>query len=155
MIVFTLLTSLGLVIAAYLALSRYERNYVNILMPFMLIGIPNFYLFELVYGVLVDFEGSTYAYVYTYATHAAGVLAKALAYIATPAVALPILIRTRRIVLPALPVLLLCCSLALYAPVLIEFADLITSPREIYSATRIGYGALFFLSTFVLYFAFI
>jgi hypothetical protein len=150
-----MLTSLGLVIAAYLALSRYERNYVNILMPFMLIGIPNFYLFELVYGVLLGFEGSTYAYVYTYVTHAAGVLAKTLAYIATPAVVLPLLIRLRRFVVPAVPVLLLLCSLALYAPVLIEFRDLITSPREIYAATRIGYGALFFVSTCVLYFAFI
>jgi hypothetical protein len=155
MIVFTLLTSLGVVIAAYLALSRYERNYVNILMPFMLIGIANFYLFELAYGMLLGFEGSTYAYVYTYVTHAAGVLAKVLAYIATPAIVLPILIRTRRITVPLMPVLLLLCSLALYAPVLIEFAEFITSPREIYAATRIGYGALFFLSTFVLYFAFI
>lgn len=155
MIVLALLTSLGVVIAAYLALSRYERNYVNILLPFMLLGIPNFYLFELVYGLLLGFEGSTYAYVYTYATHATGVVAKALAYIATPAVVLPLLIRTRRIVVPMVPVLLLLCSLALYAPVLIEFADLIASPREIYSATRVGYGALFFVSTCVLYFAFI
>lgn len=155
MVIFALLASLAVVIGAYLFLSRYERNYVNILVPFMLLGIPNFYLFELLYGIAFSFEGSTAAYIYTYATHAMGVLAKVFAYIVTPAAFVPLFIKLRRLRLPFAPSIFLIASIALYLPILIEFSDRLLSPREIYAATRIGYGVEFFLSTFVLYFALI
>lgn len=155
MIILALLSSLAVVIGAYLFLSRYERNYVNILVPFMLLGIPNYYLFELLYGTVFSFEGSTRAYVYTYATHALGVLAKVFAYVIMPATFVPLFIKIRRVRLPLAPAVFLAAAIALYAPILIEFSDLLWSPREIYAATRIGYGIEFFISTFILYFALI
>jgi hypothetical protein len=150
-----ILASLLVVVTTYLLLSRREGNYINILFPFILINVPAYFLFELVFLVVLEAEGSVYAYFYCYATYAAGVVAVAVAYTAMPGRWVPIFVKLPRLRIPGVPWLILLMGGALYAPVLIEYSHLIFQPREIYMATRTGFGIQFFLSTFLAYFALI
>jgi hypothetical protein len=64
-------------------------------------------------------------------------------------------VRVPRLYIPGLPFVLLFAAFALYSPILIEHSDLITSPRQIYVVTRVGYGLESFLSTLCVYIGFI
>jgi oligosaccharide repeat unit polymerase len=54
-----------------------------------------------------------------------------------------------------MPFAFLLLAIALYSPVIIEHPTLLTSPRDIYIVTRVGYGIESFLSTLCVYIGFI
>src|SRR5439155_18071100 len=60
--------SLIVAIGTYLAVSLREGTFANILTPSAILTIPAFYLLPLVYVHLFQAEGSSYGYVYIYAT---------------------------------------------------------------------------------------
>jgi hypothetical protein len=148
-------TSLALIVAIYFAFSRRYGSYVNVLTPFMLLGVPSYYILEGFNLALLGYRGSVFAYVYIYATYAVGLLARAVGYLVVPARYVPAFIRLPSLRIAGLPYLLLAVAFALYAPILIAHSDLLSSPREIYEVTRIGYGIQSFLSTFIVYIGFI
>ena len=145
--------SLTAVLGAYGFVSHRERNYLNVLTPSLLINIPAFYLFPLVYNNLFGMEASTYSYIYVYTTLA--VESIVFAYVYTRG-------RTRPIRLPsaygynhfgsmAFASLGLACLL--FLPVLIEFREFIFDPRRIYEETRTGFGASYYTSSACAYLA--
>ena len=150
-----ILSSLAIVAAVYLILSWRERNYINVLTPFILVNVPAFYLLELVYQAIADVDGSVYAYLFCYSAYALGFIATAVGYLIFPARRLPIMLRLPRLRIPFIAFALLLCGVLLYLPVLIEHPQAILSPREIYTVTRTGFGVQFFLSTFLVYLSFI
>jgi hypothetical protein len=147
--------SLAIVLLVYLLFSRRTQNYVNVLTPFLLVSVPAYFVLELVNIYVRGYDGSRYAYVYIYATYTIGVIAKAVGFLAAPRLGVSLLMRMPRIRLPGLPYLLLILAFVLYAPVLIEHRELLTSPREIYALTRVGYGLESILSTFCINVGFI
>jgi oligosaccharide repeat unit polymerase len=150
-----LVISLLIIAGMYVALSRQIDNFVNILTPFLLLSVPAYFIFEFIYLFLFNYSGSRFAYLYVYATYTAGVVAKTIGYLAAPSQSVPLLFRLPRIRLRGIAFIFLGLAFALYLPVLIEYADLLTSPREIYALTRSGYGLESFLSTFCIYVGFI
>jgi O-antigen polymerase len=139
----------------YLALSRRSNNFVNVLTPFLLIGFPAYFIFEFIYLLFFQYSGSRFAYSYIYATYTAGVVVKAIGYLAAPTHPMPLLFKLPRIRLKGIAYVFLALAFALYLPVLIEYSSLLASPREIYALTRTGYGLESFLSTFCIYVGFI
>jgi hypothetical protein len=150
-----ILSSLSIVLLAYLYLSWHEGNFVNILMPVLLFTVPAWYVLEFLFGSAFGFEGSDYAYFYCYLTYAFGVLATVAGYVLMPARSLSIFIKVPRLRIPAAPYWILTFATVLYAEVLVQFPQLIRYPRQIYEQTRSGFGLQFFLSAFAVYFGFI
>jgi hypothetical protein len=142
-----ILLSLAIVVIAYLYLSRREAV--------LLFGIPAWYLLVLVYGSVFGYDASTYAYFYCYLTYALGVLGTLGGYLMMPARFLPIFVKIPYLRIPGAPFIVLGLGVALYAPILIKFPDLIFSPRQIYELTRSGFGIQFYLSAFAVYFGLI
>jgi hypothetical protein len=138
---------------AYVVLSRREGTYLNILLPSLLIGVPAYYLFPLVYTRLFGTECSRYACFYIYVTLAVETIVFVYVYIRT---------QDRVVRLPGLSsyanfgfVSVLCISAAvfLYLPVILQFREFIFDPRQIYVQTRTGFGALAFVSSTLAYIA--
>jgi hypothetical protein len=150
-----ILSSLFVVLLAYLYLSWHDGNFVNILMPVMLFSVPAWYVLEFIYGSAFGFEGSDYAYFYCYLTYAFGVLATVAGYVLMPPKLFSFFIKVPRLKIPAAPYLILAFATILYGEVLVQFPELIMLPRQIYEKTRSGFGPQFFLSAFGVYFAFI
>ena len=150
-----ILSSLAVVILTYLYISLREHNYVNVLTPFVLLGVPSWYLLELAYGALAGFDGSVFAYFYCYLTYAMGVVGTAVGYLVTPAKPLSIFVKFPKVRVPGLAFIFLGFALLLYAPILIRFPHLLVSPRQIYELTRSGFGIQFFLSSFAVYLGFV
>jgi hypothetical protein len=147
--------SLAIVLFVYLLFSRRTRNYINVLTPFLLVSVPAYFVLELVNIFVRGYGGSRFAYVYIYVTYTMGVVAMAVGYLAAPRLGVSLLLRMPRIRIPGLPYVLLILAFALYAPVLVEHRELLTSPREIYALTRVGYGLESILSTFCINVGFI
>jgi hypothetical protein len=147
--------SLLIIAAMYLFLSRRSGNFVNVLTPFLFLSVPAYFIFEFVYLLVFKYSGSRFAYSYVYVTYTAGVVAKTIGYLAAPSRAVPLLVQMPKIRLPGVAYIFLGLAFALYLPVLIEYASLLASPREIYALTRTGYGLESFLSTFCIYVGFI
>ncbi len=150
-----ILVSLAIVVVAYLYLSRREDNFVNILTPVLLFGIPAWYLLVLLYGSVLGYDASNYAYFYCYLTYALGVLGTLAGYLMMPARFLPIFVKVPYLRIPGAPFIVLGLAVILYAPILIRFPYLIFSPRQIYELTRSGFGIQFYLSAFAVYFGLI
>jgi hypothetical protein len=138
---------------AYVVLSRREGTYVNILLPSLLIGVPAYYLFPLIYTRLFGAECTRYACLYIYVTLAVETIVFVYVYIRT---------RDRVVRLPGVSsyanfglVSLLCISAGvfLYLPVILQFREFIFDPRQIYVQTRTGFGALAFVSSTLAYIA--
>ena len=153
--ILVLSVSLLVVGIAYFALARRTGNFLNILTPFLLLSVPAYFLLEFVFLLTFKYSGSKFAYFFIYATYTSGVLAKTIGFLAAPTSRVAILLRMPRLRVPGMPYFFLGLAFALYVPVLIEYADLLASPREIYSLTRTGYGVQSFLSTFCIYIGFI
>jgi hypothetical protein len=152
---FVLIIGMSVIGATYAFLSIRTGNFVNALTPFLLLGLPAYFLLEFLWLSISAYGGSRFAYTYVYVTYTAGVIAKAVGYLAAPARGFTVLLRVPKLRLPGLPQLFLILAFALYLPVLIEYRDLLGSPREIYALTRTGYGVQSFLSTFCIYVGFI
>ena len=148
--------SLLCVVATYTYASLREGSFVNIFTPTLAVVVPADYLLEAYNLTLHGPSGSVFAHVLMYGCHAASFAAFTFAYLwsSTPTLRLPFtapLGAGSRFA----PYLVLLAAIALYSPVLIEFRDVISTPRRIYELTRTGYGLYFFLSTTLTYLALI
>src|ERR1700730_5147680 len=151
-----LLVGLTVIAITYIEVSRRTGSYVNVLTPFLLLNVPIYFVLEFITNVFVfNYSGSVFAYVYIYATYTLGVVAKALGYLVFPSRVLPIFLKTPRIAFRGMPFAFLVLAIALYSPVIFEHPTLLTSPRDIYIVTRVGYGIESFLSTLCVYIGFI
>ena len=152
----SLITSLVLVISAYLYVSAREGSYINVLTPMYVIMIPTEYLLDLYHVIVFGPDASGFAYAMSYSGYALYTVSLALAYT---------LLKVPRFTLPfdkparqgskSVAYLVLGGAIALYLPVLIKFRHDLTDPREIYVHTRVGYGQYFLFSIAFLYLAFI
>jgi len=148
-----LIVSLAVFVRAYLFVCKREGSYINILTPSFIISVPAYYLLPLVYTAWFGTEASPYAYIYIYVTLA--VESVVFAYFYTRP-------RTAIFRLPfayahnnfgRLGLAFLAFAMLLYAPVLLQFSDLILDPRRIYELTRTGFGANFYISSSLAYLA--
>lgn len=153
--IFALLVSLLAVLVAYSFLSWREGNFVNVLFPFVVFQVPAYYIAELVFLLLSVPRGSVFAYAICFGMYATGAVATVVGYMVAPGRWIPLLVTLPKIRIPGVQWLLLGLAYLVYLPILVEFSHLIFTPREIYSATRSGYGIPFFLSTFMAYVALI
>ncbi len=155
MIEATICGSLVILIIFYLYFSRRERSFINVLTPSVLILVPTSYVLELVHIYYFGYSGDEVWYLYCYLTYAVSIVAFGLAYLLTPQykVKLPF-VRSRRDRW-LIPYLFLAGAVLLYLPIIWEYRDLLSTPREIYTRTRSGYGPLFFLSATSAYLGFI
>lgn len=142
-------------IACYFYYCRSQKSYVNALTPGFIIGLPSYYILDLLYIYYNGSSASVVAYWFVY-------LAYALCSITTVFVLIRIKVpkaliesRPQDCHVKYSPYLLLIVSLLLYLPILLEFKEYITNPREIYYLTRTGYGLNSFVSTMVANIAFI
>jgi hypothetical protein len=151
----TIVGSLGATLAAYLVLSRHEGNYLNVLLPSLVIGVPAYYLLPLLYVHLFGADASPYAYLYVYGTFAAENAAFVFAYVRTG---------DRKVRLPStfgygnftgLAWIFIILAIAIYLPVLVQFREFLLDPREIYRQTRTGFGIQFYFSSVLAYLAII
>jgi len=146
---------LAVVVLTYVLFSMRVGNFINVLTPFLLFEIPAHYVLELVYIALFGRSGSDYAYFYCYATYTLGIVATAAGYLGMTARPVSLVLAAPTLRVRGLPVFFLLVGAALYAPVLLAYPNLLTSPREIYSLTRTGFGIYFFLSSFAVYVGYI
>lgn len=149
----TSLLSLAATLGAYGFVSYRERNYLNVLTPSLLVNVPAFYVFQLVYNNLFGMEASAYSYIYVYATLA--VESVVFAYVYTRP-------RTKPIRLPfaygynhfgAMAFACIGLAFVLFLPLLIEFKEYIFDPRRIYEETRTGFGVSYYTSSVCAYLA--
>lgn len=138
--------SLGVSLVAYWLVARREHSFLNILTPDYLIAIPATYILPAIYLHLFGQEGSTFAFVYVYATMAVENLTFALVYLrrSGKTIALPFTFSYRNFL--ALAIFFLVLSFLVYLPILMQFPDFLLDPRQIYTHTRVGYGSYFFVS---------
>jgi hypothetical protein len=145
------LLSLGLVVGAYVFVSRREKSYINLLTPIFLIDVPVSYLLPLLYLNWFGVEASSYAYIYVYATKAVESWVFAYAYTRSG---------TRPIRLPftygyanfgGLALFGVSAAVLAYLPILIQFRQDLLNPRRIYEQTRIGFGVNFYISSTLAY----
>jgi hypothetical protein len=138
--------SLAASLAAYWLVARREHSFLNIMTPDYLVAIPATYILPIIYVHLFGQEGSTFAFVYVYATMAVENLVFALVYIrrSNKTIALPFRFSYRNF-LP-LAIVFLVLAFLLYLPILMQFPELLLDPRQIYAHTRVGYGSYFFVS---------
>jgi hypothetical protein len=135
----------------YIVFSRREKSYINILTPYLMVGIPALYLFPLIYLNSFGVETSTYSYFWVFATLAVETLAFAYAYIKSGAKVVRLwgLSSYSNFRLGAF--LCLITGVLLYVPVLIQFREFIFDPRQIYMQTRTGFGFQAFVSSTLAY----
>jgi hypothetical protein len=142
-----LVSSLVLVVGAYVFVSRREKTYINLLTPTFLLDIPIYYVLPLLFLNWFGVEASSYAYIYVYATKAVESWVFAYAYTRS---------RTRAIRLPftygfanfgVLALFSASAALLAYLPILIQFRQDLLNPRRIYEQTRIGFGVYFYISS--------
>ncbi|HTU42943.1 MAG TPA: hypothetical protein VMF10_14640 [Candidatus Aquilonibacter sp.] len=138
--------SLGVSLLAYWLVARREHSFLNILTPDYLVAIPATYILPAIYVHLFGQEGSTFAFVYVYATMAVENLTFALVYLrrSNKTIALPFTFSYRNF-LP-LAIFFLVIAFLVYLPILLQFPEFLLDPRQIYAHTRVGYGGYFFVS---------
>jgi oligosaccharide repeat unit polymerase len=138
--------SLVVSLAAYGLVARREHSFLNILTPDYLLAIPATYILPVIYVHLFGQEGSTFAFVYVFATMAVENLIFALVYTrrSNKTIVLPFSFSYRNFL--SLAILLLVFAFVVYLPILMQFPDLLLDPRQIYARTRVGYGGYFFVS---------
>ena len=138
--------ALAVSLLAYWVVARHEHSFLNILTPDYLVAIPATYVLPLIYVHLFGQEGSTFAFVYVYATMAVESLVFAFVYTrrSKKIIALPFAFSYRNF-LP-LAIFFLVLAFLVYLPILLQFPEFLLDPRQIYTRTRVGYGGYFFVS---------
>ncbi len=146
-----ILTSLAIQFFSYWLVARHEQSFLNILTPGYLIAIPATYILPAAYDHLFGTEGSSFAFIYVYATMAVQGLVFALMYVrpSKKKLKLPFGFAHRNFALLATVFLVL--AFLLYLPILLEFPEFLLDPRQIYTYTRVGYGGTFFVSSMLAY----
>lgn len=154
MITFIILISLISLLTLYLIVSKIDKTYFNFLTPSFIIFIPSNYIFELLYLYYYPAEYKTISYFFTYLTYVLYFSSIVFGYIIFnfPQTPTP---QTQKKITTLLPYIILSISIVVYLPIIINFKDIILSPREIYRETRSGYGLFYFISTTLTYLAFI
>ena len=149
-----ILSSLAVVIAAYIMIVVKDKSFFHILTPIYFTFVPGYYLLELVHMHYFGYSAQSSTYLYCYATYGLTFLFLALVYTRFPAiqVKLPFNVNSD---IKYLPYLFFSLAVLLYLPILIEYRELILTPRAIYAKTRVGYGHLYFTSTAFAYLAYI
>lgn len=138
----------------YLLVSRNSNNWINILTPSFLVHVPAFYVLELFRIYELGVGGSFLAYLTCYLLYFSGVSGIAFGYVSfRPKRFYEIFPYPTLNLIPVKSWFFLVLGAVLYAPVLVEYVDLLLQPRLIYEKTRIGYGPSFFLSTVCVYVA--
>jgi hypothetical protein len=146
-----LLISLMASSGAYILVSRRDGSYLNILTPAFLIGIPAYYLLQLVSTHLFGNDASPYAYAYVYATLATENIAFACAYVRPPRNLVKLPFRFSYSNFGSLSLVFLAIALLMFAPIVLEFREYILDPRQIYEHTRVGFGFTFYVSSTLAY----
>jgi len=144
-----LIISVSLILAlfVYLYFCIKTKLYINILTPIFIITIPSRYLLELGYLLINPQTGTDYGYLMVYLLYTLELTGLVIGYQVIKKNVIVKLIRTTSIP-SGLAWMILLISFAIYLPVLFEFSEFITHPREIYTTTRTGYGLNFFGSLF-------
>lgn len=145
--------SFSIVLVSYWAVARRDNSFINFMLPSLLTFLPANYLLQWGYMLLYGQDASNFAYTYCYLTYAAMFSAAAWGYCKGPIVKVSFQGSCANIGSKAWA--LMGAAWALYMPVLYEFRDYISNPREIYTRTRTGYGVSFFGSALLLNVAFI
>ncbi|CAN7245351.1 hypothetical protein [Massilia sp. LjRoot122] len=117
----------------------------------LVLSVPTLYLAEIGYLSFFQATGSDLGYFIIYFTYLSSALAFAAGYlyIRTPRAMLSIDTSVRSSYV--LMLLFLLGGVALYWPIMKEFADDLFNPRRIYVATRSGYGLSYFGSMLLCY----
>ena len=136
---------------AYILVSRRDGSYLNILTPAFLIGIPAYYLLQLVSTHLFGNDASPYAYTYVYATLATENIAFAYAYVRSPRNLVRLPFRFSYSNFGSLSLAFLAIALLMFVPIVLEFREYIFDPRQIYEHTRVGFGFNFYVSSTLAY----
>jgi hypothetical protein len=153
--VVAILGSLLLVLIAYAVVAFKERSVINPLTPMYVMGIPAFFLIELLHIHYNGYSANNAAYLVCYGGYALHFVAIAVAYTVWT---------SRPVRLPFAPIQgsigrapywLLLLAILVYLPVLLEFHDWLATPRLIYEHTRSGYGHYFFVSSMFTFLAWI
>jgi len=154
MIELIILASLGVALAAYALVAVKDKSSFNVFTPVYLTFIPGYYLLELVHIHIFGYSGRPSTYLFCYATYGLLFLFLALAYTRFPSYHLRLPFNVRHEI-RYLPYVAFVLAVLAYLPILIEYRDLILSPRVIYARTRVGYGHMYFTSTALVYLAYI
>lgn len=147
------LASLAVLVFAYFHVSMLDGSLVNVLTPAYAVFVPTNYLVEAIILFTSEPAGSTYAYFLSFSSYAVMYLMIAVGY--------SLKVRTVRLPMSAGATLgsswiawaLLGLAILFYAPVLVEFRNILLEPRRIYEQTRSGYGLYFFTSTMLCHLA--
>jgi hypothetical protein len=142
-------------IACYLYYGRSQKSYVNALTPVFLIGVPSLYILELLYIYYNGSSATVEAYWFVYLAYALSSVITAFVLIRVKVPKILTEYRPPAYDVKYAPYMLLIVSFLLYLPILLEFAQYITNPRNIYYLTRTGYGLNSFASSLASNFAFI
>lgn len=147
MAILIVVVSLIFILFIYLFFCIETKLYINVLTPIFLIAIPSRYLFELGYLLMNPQEGSDYGYLIVFSLYTLDLTGLVIGYLI---IKKDISIKLMRVttVPSQLSWMILFIALLIYLPVLLEFSEFITRPREIYVRTRTGYGLNYFLSLF-------
>src|SRR5271166_5188559 len=147
------LISMVVSLATYVAVSRREGSYLNILTPSFLIGIPAYYVLPMAFARVFGNEASGYAFVYVYATLAVENIFFAWAYLRPSTKVMRFPFRFSYANFDRLSLILLGLAVLMYVPVLLQFPEYILSPRQIYEQTRTGFGISYYISSTLAYLA--
>jgi hypothetical protein len=150
----TVLTlSLGVSLLSYVAVSRRDGSYLNVMTPAFIIGIPGYYLLPMFFTHVFGTDASPYAYIYVYLTLAVQNLAFAYTYTRRTQRLFRFPFRYSHANFDRLSFVFLGIAGLMYLPILLQFPEYILDPRQLYTHTRTGFGLNFYISSTFAYLA--
>ncbi len=154
-----LIISFLLILIGYIAISKYERSFMHVFFPFLIIFLPANYILVIIYHLVLGIDiRYTFGFVYVYACYTVFFVLFMLFYrlnIRLPLLRVPLNKQNEKLRFVYFSILFLLLSFLLYLPIMIRFKEFLLQPREIYIRTRLGYGIYYFLSLFLLKLSFI
>lgn len=146
----------ALMLLAYAVACKHTGSYINIFTPYFAIIFPSRFVLDLIYFSLTGQEGQLTTYIAVYATTILEFTGIIIGFILTKnnIILKSILGRTPTPTFGK-AVLTLIFAVLIFFPTIIEYKDYLLSPRNIYTQTRTGSGASFFISITLSYISFI
>ena len=147
--------SLLAIVAAYAIVCRKDKSLFNFLTPALILFVPANYILQGLFLYFFSPGGSRVAYLVCYTSYSVMFLGTALAYafLSPPDLGWKESKGAKRVRWS--PWLILAFAFLAWMPVLLEFRDFWSTPREIYKLTRTGYGLNFFGSALLTNIAFV
>lgn len=143
-------------IIVYIAISKYEKTYINFYTPMMIFIFPIEYILELYYIYYFGYSNTSYGYFFCYLLYSLKAVFLLIIYLFfRKNVSFNKYYGIYKYNIRFSPYIFIGISFLLYLPILLEFKDIIFQPRQIYMATRLGYGLNYILSTTFFYIGFI